>query len=228
MKMTVNRPAELLKHLPLFQVCSEEELDQLGQRMTHRFFDKHSLIYEQGQASRTLYFLIKGNVKRASHSSQGREIIKEVLHPITMFGELGMVGEERRTDFAMAMNEDVQILALPLAHLRWLLQRNPQLAMNFLQWIGSRLRNTERRLESMVTKDARERIIDFILESARKNGKRVGLETLVRHSLTQQDIANMTGTSRQTVTSVLNELKRDNLIYFNRRSILIRDLDKLS
>mgnify|MGYP006265892867 FL=1 len=226
--MITNRPAELLKHLPVFKVCSEEELDQLGQRMTHRVFDRHSLIYEQGQASRTLYFLVKGTVKRGSHSVGGREIIKEVLSPITMFGELGMVGEERRSDFAMAMNDEVHILSLSLSHLRWLLQRNHNLAMNFLQWVGTRLRHTERRLESMVTKDARERIIDFILESARKNGKRVGLETLVRHCLTQQDIANMTGTSRQTVTSVLNELKRNNLIYFNRRSILIRDLDKLS
>ncbi len=199
--MITNRPAELLKHLPVFQVCSEEELDQLGQRMTHRVFDKHSLIYEQGQASRTLYLLIKGTVKRGSHSAGGREIIKEVLSPITMFGELGMVGEDRRSDFAMAMNDEVHILSLPLSHLRWLLQRNHNLAMNFMQWVGTRLRQTERRLESMVTKDARERIIDFILESARQNGKRVGLETLVRTCLTQQDIANMTGTSRQTVPS---------------------------
>ena len=76
-------------------------------------------------------------------------------------------------------------------------------------------------------KDARERIIDFLKDSAKKQGKRVGFETLIRHCYTQQDIANITGTSRQTVTSVMNDLKKSNLIYFNRRSILIRDMAKL-
>ena len=74
----------------------------------------------------------------------------------------------------------------------------------------------------------RARIIDFIKESAEKRGRRVGFEMLFKHCLTQQDIANITGTSRQTVTSVLNDLKRSDLIYFNRRSILIRDIAKLA
>ncbi len=94
--------------------------------------------------------------------------------------------------------------------------------------LGDRLRQVENRLESLIFKDARRRIIDFLKESASRQGKRVGYEMLIKHSLTQQDIANITGTSRQTVTSVLNDLRRANLIYFNRRSILIRDLAKLS
>ena len=97
-----------------------------------------------------------------------------------------------------------------------------------LSMIGKRLRTAERRLEALVFKDARERIIDFLKDNAAKRGKRIGFETLIRHNLTQQDIANFTCTSRQTVTSVLNELRKANLIYFNRRSFLIRDLAKLS
>ena len=93
--------------------------------------------------------------------------------------------------------------------------------------IGDRLRRVEDRLESLIFKDARTRIIDFIKDSASKRGRQVGFETLIKHSLTQQDIANLTGTSRQTVTSVLNELKKLNLIYFTRKSILVRDLAKL-
>ncbi|MFT5763438.1 MAG: CRP/FNR family cyclic AMP-dependent transcriptional regulator, partial [Saprospiraceae bacterium] len=84
------------------------------------------------------------------------------------------------------------------------------------------------RLESLIFKDARTRIIEFLKDSAEKRGRRVGYEMLLKHSLTQQDIANLTGTSRQTVTSVLNELRKSDLIYFNRRSILIRDMAKLA
>ena len=87
--------------------------------------------------------------------------------------------------------------------------------------------STEKRLESMILEDARSRIINFIKNLANEHGTQVGFETLVKHHMTQQDIANMTGTSRQTVTSILNDLKNANLIYFNRKSILIRDLNKL-
>ncbi|MEO1623728.1 MAG: Crp/Fnr family transcriptional regulator, partial [Bacteroidota bacterium] len=95
------------------------------------------------------------------------------------------------------------------------------------QFLGNRLRKAESRLESLIFKDARTRIIDFIKENVASRGRRVGYEMLLRHSLTQQDIANLTGTSRQTVTSVLNELRKMDLIYFNRKSILVRDMGKL-
>ena len=80
----------------------------------------------------------------------------------------------------------------------------------------------------MILKDARARIIDFLKDNARNQGKQIGYEMLLKHSLTQQDIANFTGTSRQTVTSVLNDLKKSNLIYFKRKSILIRDMAALA
>jgi len=97
-----------------------------------------------------------------------------------------------------------------------------------LLMMGGRLRRAEERLESLIFKDARARIIDFLKDAAGRQGRRIGIdELLVKHSLTQQDIANITGTSRQTVTSVLNDLKKSNLIHFTRRSFLIRDMAKL-
>ena len=72
--------------------------------------------------------------------------------------------------------------------------------------IREKLRNIERRLESLIFKDARERIIDFMKEMAEKYGKKIGVEVLVKHDLTHQDMANLTATSRQTVTTVLNDL----------------------
>ena len=95
--------------------------------------------------------------------------------------------------------------------------------------LGSKLVKTERRLESLLFKDARTRIVDFIKELATERGQRVGYETLVHDfALTHQDIANLTGTSRQTVTTVLNDLREENQIYFDRKRLLIRDLEKLN
>jgi CRP-like cAMP-binding protein len=90
------------------------------------------------------------------------------------------------------------------------------------------LANAENKLESLIFKDARTRIVEFIRETVNTRGQRVGYEMLLRHSLTHQDIANITCTSRQTVTLVLNDLRKSDLIYFNRGKILVRDMAKLA
>ena len=93
--------------------------------------------------------------------------------------------------------------------------------------MGSRMLEMEQRLESLVFKDSRTRIIEFLHELGEKKGQRVGYEMLVRKFMTHQEIANLTATSRQTVTTVLNELRNRNLLTFNRKRLLIRDMEKL-
>lgn len=93
--------------------------------------------------------------------------------------------------------------------------------------MGSRVLEMEQRLESLIFKDSRTRIIEFVHQLGEKKGQRVGFDTLVRKFLTHQEIANLTATSRQTVTTVLNELRNDNLLTFDRNRLLIRDMEKL-
>lgn len=217
-----------LQQFPLFSVLSIEEIEQLAKLVEIKLKPKYSYIYLPDEASNNIFFLVKGTIKIGTHSSDGREVIKAILHPTAMFGELGLVGEERRQDFARAMNEEVKLCVLKVSDFKRLMQSNHKLCLKVITLIGSRLRRAESRLESLIFKDARTRIIEFLKDSAEKRGRRVGYEMLLKHSLTQQDIANLTGTSRQTVTSVLNELRKSDLIYFNRRSILIRDMAKLA
>ncbi len=104
---------------------------------------------------------------------------------------------------------------------------NADLARRVMKVFGHRLIAAEDRLEGLIFKDARTRIIDFIRKSVEQRGLRIGFEMLLKHSLTHQDIANVTCTSRQTVTLVLNELRKSDLIYFNRGKILVRDMEAL-
>ena len=219
---------DFFKQFPLFEVLSEEEMNQLISLVQLNKVKKYDFIYNAGDASDHVCFLVKGIVKIGRHSSDGREVIKSILHPMAMFGELPLAGEKFRQDYAVSMNEEVHYYSLKVTDFQRLIASNHQLCIALMNYIGTRLREVENRLEDLVFKDARARIIDFIKESAEKRGRRVGFEMLFKHCLTQQDIANITGTSRQTVTSVLNELKRSDLIYFNRRSILIRDMAKLA
>ena len=93
--------------------------------------------------------------------------------------------------------------------------------------VGSRVLEIEKRLESLVFKDSRSRIVEYLFELVEKKGQRVGYEWVVRNFYTHQEIANITATSRQTVTTVLNELRAADILTFNRKRLLVRDLDAL-
>ena len=218
----------ILQLFPIFRSLSEADSDRLEQMVEKKVLPKYSFLYHAGEPSKHIFFLSKGSIKIGTHSSDGKEIIKSVLHPLTMFGEMCAVGETNRPDFAQAMNNEVHYYALKVEDFQQLMQTNYDLCNSVLKMMGGRLRKAENRLEGLIFKDARTRIVDFIKETAVDRGRKVGFETLFKHTLTQQDIANITGTSRQTVTSILNELRKENLIYFNRNSILIRDMAKLA
>jgi len=144
-----------------------------------------------------------------------------------VFGEMGIVGEANRQDFAIAMDAETRMCTINTEEFKEIMKTNPALSLEITKSIGEKLRNVERRLESLIFKDARERVIDFIKEMATKYGKSIGDEVLVKHDLTHQDIANLTATSRQTVTTVLNELKSADLIYMERKRFLVRNLEGL-
>ncbi len=217
-----------LTQFPLFRSLSEAERTSIADLMEYKVKPRYSFIYMPGESSDVVYFLAKGVVKIGTHSGDGKEVIRALMHPLAMFGELGLVGETERQDFAQVLREDVHLYALNVEDFQALMRRNYELSNDVMQLFGSRLIKAENKLESLIFKDARTRIIEFIKESVTKQGRRVGFEMLLKHSLTHQDIANITCTSRQTVTLVLNELKKSDLIYFNRGKILVRDLAKLA
>ncbi len=226
--MDKNAKIDFLKKLPMFVSLDENELAQLAECAQYRIAPRYHFVFVPDEAAEHLYFLVKGRIKTGTFSSEGREIIKELISPEALFGDLALAGEEMRSEFAQSLHDGAEYLAIKLLDFKKLMVENQRIVFACMQHISQRLQRVEERLANLVVKDARERIIEFLQETATREGRRVGFETLVKHHLTQQEIASLTGTSRQTVTSVFNELKRSNLIYFNRNSILIRDVDKLA
>lgn len=201
---------------------------RLSQIAERRLVPKHGYIYLADEPSDFICILASGSVKVGIYSPDGREIIKNIQHPYSVFGELGLTGENKRSDFACAMSRDVDVFLVRVDDFKALMQQNFKLSQAIMVNLGERLQRAERHWESLILKDVRTRIVEFLKESAGARGRQVGYETMVKHSLTQQDIANLVGASRQTVTAILNELKKSNLIHFNRNTILIRDMDKLN
>lgn len=226
--MNIEAKKSFISQYPLFQVLNDEERVQLENMLEHKVKSKYSFIYMPDTPSDTIFFLAKGAVKIGTHSIDGKEVIKSLIHPMAMFGELGLIGEKTRQDFAQVLKEDVHVYTLRVSDFKKLMRNNFELCSSVMSLFGGRLMRAETKLESLIFKDARTRIVDFIKDSVSKRGRRVGYEMLLKHSLTHQDIANITCTSRQTVTLVLNELKKLDLIYFNRGKILVRDMAKLA
>ena len=193
----------------------------------HKEFKKGDYVYLPDQSSDKIFFLVEGRVKIGTIGDNGKEITKAILNTGEVFGELSMIGEEKRRDFAYAM-EDSKACVLTSDEMSKLMKDHSSISMFFMKVMGSRVLEMENRLESLVFKDSRSRIVEYLLDLVKKRGQRVGYEWVVRKFITHQEIANLTATSRQTVTTVLNELRTKELITFNRKRLLVRDLDKLS
>jgi len=211
----------------LYELLCPHKLARFEETHTFHSFKKNAFIYLTNEPSKHIYLIAKGRIKLGSYSEDGREIVKAVLGPGELFGELALSGEEKRSDFAMALDNDTTVCPMSIEDMADLLQDNKTLTLKIFKLMGFRLRKTERRLESLVFKDARTRIIDFLVDQADEYGQKIGLEMKIENHYTHKDIASLTGTSRQTVTTILNELKTQNLINFNRKQILIRDLEAL-
>jgi CRP/FNR family transcriptional regulator, cyclic AMP receptor protein len=196
---------------------------------THEFisYKRDQFIYIPEDAATHIYMIVNGRVKIGHYHENGDEVLSAILTKGEIFGELAVAGEEKRRDFAQAM-EETTICPLTTEELKELMFENKELSFKILKLIGLRIMKLERKLELLVFKDARTRIIEFLKDAAAWKGVKVGFETMIQTKLTHKDIASLTGTSRQTVTTILNDLKEKNMINFNRKQILIRDLEKLS
>jgi len=192
----------------------------------HKSFKKSDYIYMPDEHADKIYFINDGRIKIGTYSDTGKEITKSILTQGEVFGELSLIGETKRKDFAVAM-EETSVCIMSVAEMKSMMKDHSTLSLFMMNIMGSRVLEMEQRLESLVFKDSRTRIVEFLEGLAKKKGQRVGYEMLVRKFLTHQEIANLTATSRQTVTTVLNELRTKNVLTFNRQRLLIRDMDLL-
>ncbi len=200
--------------------------DRMAQH-THRTFARGTSFFVPDDLSDRIFFITEGRVKISTMNEEGKEITKAILGKGEVFGEMALVGEERRRDTAVAL-ESTTACVVTLDELHELMRDRSDLNLFFMRIFSSRQLEMERRLESLVFRDSRSRIVEFLVELTRSKGQRVGFEWVIRKPITHQEIANMTATSRQTVTTTLNDLRFKKLLTFNRARLLVRDLDGLA
>ena len=200
---------------------SEAEMKQLDGITHMKHYDKKSLIYLPGDVSDQVYLLKEGRVKISKISEDGREITLVILEPGEIFGESAIVADdEERSSVAEAL-ENAYLCIISRRDFEEFINNKPELALSITKLMGFRRRQIETMLEDLVFRGVHERIALLLLRLADLHGKAVGDKKLIDISLTHYDYANLIGSTRETTTACLNDFKREGLIEFQKRKVVI-------
>jgi len=212
----------------MLNVLSDEEKMQIGKMVVDKETATKEIVHFSDDSADKIYFLKKGKVKISKYSSDDKEMILSILGPGEIFGETGVMGEEFYGTVAEVM-EDAIVCSLTIKQLEGMLKMNPAFNFSVTKFIGLRYLKVQSRLESLVFKTAPERIRGFIKEMADEHGKTLanGTEIQVKLKLKHEDIAKLTATTRQSVTTELNNLEKSGTILYDRKRILVKNYSRL-
>ena len=222
--MLVRTKLWYLENLNLRNILTMEERRRIAGTAVMQDVPKKEVLYFPKEASDCVYILKEGKVKIYRQTFDGREIILNIINPGELFGELGLAGQQEREEVAEAM-EDSVICTINMADMQELMQSMPNLNREVLKRLGNRVIKIQNRLESLICKNAEQRIRSLIKEIALEHGRVISgdpEQIEVKLSLSQSDIAKLTATSRQTVSTHLNDLEKQGIIRFDRSRIYIK------
>ncbi|MDG2331326.1 MAG: Crp/Fnr family transcriptional regulator [Flavobacteriales bacterium] len=224
MIQTLNRIFEL----DAFKELNPEEIEWLQEKSKLKSFEKGEFIFSPGNPSASVLFVVEGRVKLGAFNNDGKEMIKHIFFQNELFGIMAISNQKLRANYSKAMDDYNEVLEIDVYDMKKLMQKNASFSLGISKIMGDRLVQFQERIESLMFKDTSTRVVDLLKEFAKKQGQQVGDEIMIKHNLTHQDFASLTATTRQTVTSILNDLKKEDLIYMERGKMLIRNIDKLS
>ncbi|MET0626390.1 MAG: Crp/Fnr family transcriptional regulator [Pyrinomonadaceae bacterium] len=188
--------------------------------------ERGEFVYTPGDRAETVYVLRKGRIKLSVLSESGKEFAIDIFQPGDIFGEFALVDDTTRSNMAQALDDALMWVFGKRDFLR-LLETRPKLAINYIRLVGGRRRRMEKKLSDITTKDVSARVCELLHEISTTSAaaNRVAPELLV--PLTHQDVASLIGASRQTTTTVLNDLERRGIIELGRGWIRVTHLKEL-
>jgi len=191
----------------------------------HNFdaYKNKDYIYFAEDSANKVYLIEKGKVKLGYYSEDGEEVIKAILSKGQLFGEKAILGETTRDEFAQSIDNTTSICPIGVDTMHSLMRDNQTFSFKVYKFIGFKFKKLERRLQLLMYKDTKTRLLEFLDELCVEYGydcDKTG-DHIIKHPYTQKDIASLIGTSRPTLNILLNELKEDKVLDFNRKEIRI-------
>ncbi len=215
-----------VKNCQLFERLSPEQLRRLESRARVRSFPKNSPIYLPADAADGVFVLAEGRIKLCSITPEGKQAILAFIDAGELFGELALLERGQRDEYAEAVAAST-IVWLPADEIQSLMEESASLSLGVTKLIGLRRKRIERRLKSLLFRSNRERLIHLLLELIDQYGKQEADGVLISVKLSHQDLANIIGSTRETVTVLLGELQLERLLKMSRQRIVVRAPQRL-
>lgn len=215
----------LLKKVPIFSQLNDEELEKIRGLCVTKKYGKDRLILIEEDTGSSMFLLQKGRVKVSRMSDDGREVILSILESGDFFGEMSLLDGKVRSASVTAI-EDSEVLLLRRGDFLRLLEDYPQIAISLLKELAARIRRSDTQIKSLSLQDAMGRVASTLIMLAEDHGKIRHGQLVISRIPLQQDLANMAGTSRETISRVFKYLEEEKLIHRDRRKLLIPDYAK--
>ncbi len=219
--------ADVLGRAPLFEALDDESAKAVRAGMVDVQLARGDRLFGEGDAGDRLYVISEGKIKLTRSASDGRENLLGVLGPGDMFGELSLFDPRPRTAAAVAVT-DAHLFALGHDYLREWLTARPDVAMHLLTALAQRLRRANDVMADLVFTDVPGRVAKALLDLADKFGEQQGAGLHVHHDLTQEELAQLVGASRETVNKALADFSARGWLQLHAKSVLILDRDRLA
>ena len=216
---------KLLQSVSLFWDLTEEELGYISEKMVSKHYDSGQTILLEASEGEQCFFVTEGSVKITRLSKKGREVILAILSDGDFFGEMSLLDGEFRSANVVAL-EDTEVLTLNRNDFLLVLKNYPQIAIRLLKEMAHRLRKSDRQIASLSLSDAEKRIAMCILRIADEKGVIKKGQVSIPKIPIQQDIANMSGTSRETVSRALKLLVKEGFVQRKGKELIIYDYNR--
>ena len=216
---------ELLQSVSIFWDLNENDLGHIADKMVAKHFENGNYIFLEDSEGKQCFFVLEGSVKVTRLSKDGREVILAMLNEGDFFGEMSLLDGESRSANVIAL-EKTKVLTLDRNDFIAVVNDYPQIAVQLLKELARRLRKSDRQIASLSLSDAEKRIALCIIRFADEQGVIQNGKVSIPKTPIQQDIANMAGTSRETVSRALGLLEKEDLIQRNGRELIILDYKK--
>ena len=209
-----------LRNVPIFTDLSDSDLNRIASKMVSRDYEKGQMILLEESTGETFFIITSGTVKVTRLSDDGREVILALLGGSDFFGEMSLLDGEGRSANIVA-NEDAEVMTLSRRDFLECLETYPKIAISLLEELAVRLRKSDQQIESLSLSDSEQRIGITLIRLAEERGTIKRGDVTVQNLPYQQDIANMAGTSRETVSRTLKLLEDKKLVKRNGSDITI-------
>ena len=217
----------LLQSVPIFSDLSPVDLNKIAERMIQRTYTKGQMILLEDDLGQTFFVIAEGSVKITRLSDDGREVILAMLGESDFFGEMSLLDGAGRSANVVAL-ESSEVLTLARNDFLEILEEYPKISISFLEELTQRIRKSDQQIESLSLSDVEQRIGITLIRLAEELGSIKHGTVKINNLPYQQDIANMAGTSRETVSRTFKLLEEKGLVTREGRKLTIYNFNQFT